>query len=47
MERLLDRGLTGDEKQDMRRLISERYNWNKIAEQTIEVYKKALNSLNG
>jgi len=29
---------------NMRLLIAERYNWNKIAEQTIEVYKKALTS---
>ena len=42
MEKLLNRGLTEDEKRYMRRLIAEKYNWQKIAEQTIEVYKKSL-----
>ena len=43
MERLLEQGLTEIEKQDMRRLIAGKYNWQRIAEQTIAVYKKVLN----
>ncbi len=42
MEVLLDKGLTEIEKRDLRLQIAEKYNWLKIAEQTIEVYKKAL-----
>ena len=42
MEILVDKELTENEKQDMRNLIAEKYNWNKIAEQTLEVYEKAL-----
>jgi glycosyltransferase involved in cell wall biosynthesis len=42
MERLLRRGLTEIEKHAMRRVIADKYNWNKIAEQTIAVYRTAL-----
>jgi len=42
MEILLDKELTENEKQALRRLIAEKYNWNKIADQTIAVYRKAL-----
>jgi glycosyltransferase involved in cell wall biosynthesis len=42
MKLLLEKGLSDTEKQDMRRVIAERYDWNKIADQTIEVYKKAI-----
>ena len=42
MEVLLDKHLTEIEKRDLRLQIAEKYNWLKIAEQTIEVYKKAL-----
>ena len=42
MAMLLNKDLTETEKQDMRRQIAEKYNWLTIAEQTIEVYKKAL-----
>ncbi len=42
METLLDKDLTEIEKRDLRLRIEEKYNWLKIAEQTIEVYKKAL-----
>ena len=42
IEALLSTELTDIEKQDMRRLIAENYNWNKIAKQTIEVYEKVL-----
>ena len=42
METLLDKDLTDIEKRDLRLRIEEKYNWLKIAEQTIEVYRKAL-----
>ncbi len=42
MEALLGQDLTEIEKRDLRLRIAEKYNWLKIAEQTIEVYKKAL-----
>jgi glycosyltransferase involved in cell wall biosynthesis len=43
MEELLSRGLTAIENHAMRRVIAEKYNWNRIAGRTLEVYKKALN----
>jgi glycosyltransferase involved in cell wall biosynthesis len=42
MEALLKKGLPEIEKRDMRLQIAEKYNWLKIAEQTVEVYRKAL-----
>jgi len=43
METLLDKDLTEIQKHDLRLRIAEKYNnWLTIAEQTIEVYKKAL-----
>lgn len=42
MEVLLDKELTEIEKRDLHLQIAEKYNWLTIAEQTIEVYKKAL-----
>ena len=42
METLLDKDLTEIQKRDLRLRIAEKYNWLTIAEQTIEVYKKAL-----
>ena len=39
---LLEKQLSKNEKQALRRLIAEKYNWNKIADQTIAVYRKAL-----
>lgn len=42
MATLLRRELANDEKQAMRRQIAEKYNWDKIAEQTIKVYEKAV-----
>ena len=44
METLLDKDLTEMEKRDLRLRIAEKYNWPKIAEQTIEVYRKVLSS---
>jgi glycosyltransferase involved in cell wall biosynthesis len=43
MESLLKQDLTEMEKRYMRLQIAEKYNWSKIAEQTVEVYRKALN----
>ena len=39
---LLDRKTTKEEWKDMRGLIEKEYNWDRIAEQTIEVYRKAV-----
>lgn len=44
MEFFLDKELPDEEKQKMRRQIEEKYNWDKIAEQTIEVYQRVVNS---
>jgi len=44
METLLDKDLTEIQKRDLRLRIAEKYNWLKIAEQTIEVYRKALSA---
>lgn len=43
LETLLEKDLTESEKQTIQRGIAEKYNWNRIAEQTIEVYEKVLN----
>ena len=42
MEILLKKKLSEEERQELRSQIAEKYNWDKIAEQTIEVYKKIL-----
>ena len=42
MKALLKQELTEVEKRDMRLQIAEKYNWLKIAEQTVEVYRKAM-----
>jgi len=42
MEALFKQDLTEREKRDMRLQIAEKYNWLKIAEQTVEVYRKAM-----
>jgi glycosyltransferase involved in cell wall biosynthesis len=42
MKALLKQELTEIEKRDMRLQIAEKYNWLKIAEQTVEVYRKAM-----
>jgi len=44
METLVKKGLSGDERKEMRVLITEKYNWEKIAGQTIQVYEKVLDS---
>jgi len=42
IEALLEVKLSKKEKEEIRSQIKEKYNWDRIAEQTIEVYKKAL-----
>ena len=42
MEVLLKKDLTETERQEIRKQIEEKYNWDKIAEQTIKVYRKAF-----
>ena len=42
MEALLKKDLTEIERQEIHKQIEEKYNWDKIAAQTIEVYRKAL-----
>ncbi len=44
LKMLLDKDLTETEKKDIQLQIAEKYNWLKIAEQTIEVYKKAIDN---
>jgi len=38
----LRKELSHEEQQNMRNYIKEKYNWDKIADQTINVYRKAL-----
>ena len=42
IEALWDKDLTVNEKNHFRSLLAEQYNWDKIARQTIEVYKRVL-----
>ena len=42
MDVLLEKKLSEEEQREIRRQIEEKYNWNKIAEQTVKVYEKAL-----
>lgn len=42
MTSLLKKGLTESERNDVRLLVAEKYNWPKIAEQTVQVYRKAV-----
>jgi glycosyltransferase involved in cell wall biosynthesis len=39
---LLHKGLPENERQSIRRLLEEKYNWDKIADQTVEIYRKAV-----
>ena len=41
---LLDAGLTDAERERMRDLVAGKYNWRKIADQTLQVYRQALNA---
>jgi len=38
---LLEKELSKEEREDIRKQIENKYNWDKIAEQTIGVYRKA------
>jgi len=42
MEVLLEKGLPEEERKEIRKQIEEKYNWDRIAEQTIGVYEKVL-----
>jgi len=42
LEILLEKKLSEEEQQEIRTQIEKKYNWDKIAAQTIEVYWKAL-----
>lgn len=42
MEAMLEKEWSADERKKIRDDIDEKYNWDRIAEQTIEVYNKAL-----
>lgn len=42
METLLHKEVSEEERKEMRTQIEKKYNWDKIAEQTIEVYRKVL-----
>ncbi len=42
MEELMDMGLTDKELQKYKNLLGQKYDWSKIAKQTLDVYKKAL-----
>jgi glycosyltransferase involved in cell wall biosynthesis len=43
MKILVEKQLSLEEKQEMQEYISDHYNWDKIAERTIEVYRKVIN----
>ncbi|OEU63979.1 MAG: glycosyl transferase family 1 [Desulfobacterales bacterium PC51MH44] len=43
METFLHKEVSEEERNEMRTQIEEKYNWDKIAEQTIKVYKKTIN----
>ena len=42
LEILLEKKLSEEEQQEIRKQIEEKYNWDRIAEQTVGVYRKAL-----
>jgi glycosyltransferase involved in cell wall biosynthesis len=42
MAKLLNKVISKTEKRNMHRLIQKKYNWNRVAEQTIEVYEKLM-----
>lgn len=42
MEVLVEEGLSEEERKEILNQIEEKYNWDRIAEQTIEVYMKVL-----
>ena len=42
MEVLLHRGISEEERRAVKTMMEEKYNWDRIAEQTIEVYRKVI-----
>ena len=42
MEVLLEKELSKEERQEIRKQIEKKYNWDRITEQTIAVYKKVF-----
>jgi len=42
MENLITSNISQSEKTEFRQLIQEKYNWEKIARQTIQVYEKTF-----
>jgi glycosyltransferase involved in cell wall biosynthesis len=44
MENLLEKGLSEEERHKIQNQIETKYNWEKIADQTIEVYEKIINA---
>lgn len=42
LEALLEKSLTPDEQEHISNQIVEKYNWDLIADQTIEIYRMAL-----
>jgi glycosyltransferase involved in cell wall biosynthesis len=42
MEVLLGKELSEEERRETRNKIAQKYNWDKIAEQTMAVYQKAI-----
>jgi glycosyltransferase involved in cell wall biosynthesis len=42
MEVLMEKRLSEEQRQEIQNQIEEKYNWDSIAEQTVEVYRKAL-----
>lgn len=44
IEALMENGFPEKEREELRNQVGEKYNWDRIAEQTIEVYKKVLNN---
>ena len=42
MEVLLEKKLSEEERQEIRKQIEKKYNWDRIAAQTIEVYRKLI-----
>ena len=47
IEALCDKAMSEEERQHMRTMIAEKYNWNSIAEQTISVYRAVVNDGTG
>lgn len=44
IEILLENGLSEEEQEKIRNKLEEKYNWDSIAEQTIEVYERIINA---